>query len=302
MHFFVLVGRKVVLHLASPVFVAAPPPHLGVMQDHGERRTSHRRTRASEPPQRSHGGFVDRFRLSMNVSGGETTQRPIGNPLRRWSPSPIKDPESNRHGVPMAAGSGRAAPSSSPLGPERLSPVLQPDDGGRRASASKKTQPPPRRLTEPVRKVGSPASLARRDLPAASPRQQPRSVAASPPRPVGSSPERRKPQAEPTLKVGIVLMTRKPHRFDFWLRYHRSIGITRVFVHVEDTPELLALLETAEFADFVTVTAGSDRSEDTHKPKSENNYYTLMERQERHVRASVLEARKRDIDWRVRAT
>ena len=104
------------------------------------------------------------------------------------------------------------------------------------------------------------------------------------------------------MKVGIVLMTRKPHRFDFWLRYHRSIGISRVFVHVEDTPELLALLETPEFSDFVTVTAGSDRSEDTHKPKSEHNYYTLMERQERHVRASVLEARKRDIDWRVRAT
>ena len=264
--------------------------------DHA-RRTPQR----AEPPPRSQSGFVDRFRLSMNVSG-EPGQRPIGNPLRRWSPSPVKEPETSRHAAPTAVGGAvRAVPTSSPLGPERLSPV---PDERRSASSTKKTQPPPRRLTEPVRRVGSPASLARRDLPAASPRQQPRSVAASPPRPVGSSPspERRKPPAEPALKVGIVLMTRKPHRFDFWLRYHRSIGISRVFVHVEDTPELLALLETPEFSDFVTVTAGSDRSEDTHKPKSENNYYTLMERQERHVRASVLEARKRDIDWRVRAT
>ena len=33
---------------------------------------------------------------------------------------------------------------------------------------------------------------------------------------------------EPSLKVGIVLMTRKPHRFDYWLRYHRSLGIALV--------------------------------------------------------------------------
>ena len=31
------------------------------------------------------------------------------------------------------------------------------------------------------------------------------------------------------LRVGIVLMTRKPHRFDWWLRYHRSLGICRVY-------------------------------------------------------------------------
>ena len=51
---------------------------------------------------------------------------------------------------------------------------------------------------------------------------------------------------EPSLKVGIVLMTRKPHRFDYWLRYHRSLGIAHVYVHVEDTPELVALLQTSE--------------------------------------------------------
>ena len=44
------------------------------------------------------------------------------------------------------------------------------------------------------------------------------------------------------LRVAITLMTRKPHRFEWWLRYHLSLGICHVFVHVEDTPELLPLL------------------------------------------------------------
>ena len=85
------------------------------------------------------------------------------------------------------------------------------------------------------------------------------------------------------LKVGITLMTRKPHRFDWWLRYHRSMGIYHVFVHVEDTPELLPMLASDEFADFVTVTTGKDNSVDTHNPNSHDNYYTLMQRQERQV-------------------
>ena len=35
------------------------------------------------------------------------------------------------------------------------------------------------------------------------------------------------------LRVAITLMTRKPHRFEWWLRYHLSLGICHVFVHVE---------------------------------------------------------------------
>jgi len=97
--------------------------------------------------------------------------------------------------------------------------------------------------------------------------------------------------------VAITLMTRKPHRFDWWLRYHRSLGVCHVFVHVEDTPELLALLSSAEFASFVTVTTGSDNSIDEYNPHSPDNYYTLMQRQERQVRRSVAECRQRGIDW-----
>ena len=82
-----------------------------------------------------------------------------------------------------------------------------------------------------------------------------------------------------------------------WLRYHRSLGICHVFVHVEDTPELLPILESEEFADFVTVTTGNDGSISTHDPNSQDNYYTLMQRQERQVRRSVQESRRMGIDW-----
>lgn len=59
------------------------------------------------------------------------------------------------------------------------------------------------------------------------------------------------------LKVGIALMTRQPHRFDWWLRYHRSLGVHHVFVHVEDSPELLPLLQSDEFESFVSIVAKS---------------------------------------------
>jgi len=101
----------------------------------------------------------------------------------------------------------------------------------------------------------------------------------------------------PGLKVGITLMTRKPHRFDWWLRYHRSLGIYKVFVHVEDTPELLPLLRSDEFADFVVVSTGNDNSLDTHNPNSHDNYYTLMQRQERQVKSSVQKCREQGIEW-----
>lgn len=97
------------------------------------------------------------------------------------------------------------------------------------------------------------------------------------------------------LRVAITLMTRKPHRFEWWLRYHLSLGICHVFVHVEDTPELLPLLTSAEFAPFVTVTHVSEHTE-TSNPKN-GNYYTLMERQEAQVLRSLDECPRHGIDW-----
>ena len=64
---------------------------------------------------------------------------------------------------------------------------------------------------------------------------------------------------------------------------------------VEDTPELLPLLASPEFAPFVTVTHVSE-----HNPQqnSQNgNYYTLMERQEAQVLRSLDECPRHGIDW-----
>ena len=128
--------------------------------DHGgERRTSSHRRRVAEPPQRSQSGFVDRFRLSVNVSG-EPAKRPTGNPLRRWLPSPAKERETRRHAAPVVmGGAGRAVPTSSPLGPERLSPVLQPHERRSASPPTKKAQPPTRRPMEPIRKQSALVSL-----------------------------------------------------------------------------------------------------------------------------------------------
>lgn len=97
------------------------------------------------------------------------------------------------------------------------------------------------------------------------------------------------------LRVAITLMTRKPHQFEWWLRYHISLGICHVFVHVEDTLDLLPMLASPEFAPYVTVTHVSE-----HNPlqSSQNgNYYTLMERQEAQVLRSLEECPRHGIDW-----
>ena len=106
-----------------------------------------------------------------------------------------------------------------------------------------------------------------------------------------------KPVREPRCKVAITLMTRKPHRFDWWLRYHRALGLYHVFVHVEDTPELMPLLESEEFDGFLTVTTGCDNSQQWNATSTPDNYYTLMQRQEVQVRRSVITAREKGIHW-----
>lgn len=194
--------------------------------------------------------FVDRFRSSMHVSDPAAPRAAVGSGIRRWSPEALR---------PGLAGTGRGSPATGVGGRPRQAPPPPPPQltTGRGVSrpAANQLQTTGRRLAEPVRRAGSPGAV-RRDLSGASPRASP------PPRPVGSSspvgstrglgssgrgsPVPRPKPPEPSLKVGIVLMTRKPHRFDYWLRYHRSLGIAHVFVHVEDTPELVAMLQTSE--------------------------------------------------------
>ena len=82
--------------------------------------------------------------------------------------------------------------------------------------------------------------------------------------------------------VAIALLTRRPHRFDYWLRHHLSLGVACVFVHVEATPELLPMLRSDEFAPFVLLTV-----DDAAEAVPLNNFYTLMQRQKAHVNRAL---------------
>ena len=104
-------------------------------------------------------------------------------------------------------------------------------------------------------------------------------------------------QATRDIRVGIALMTREPHRFDWWLRYHRSLGIEHVYVHVEGSPDLLPLLQSDEFTTFVTVVTTDQHNESDGPCHRESNYFGLMERQERHVLRSTQLAKQRGLDW-----
>jgi hypothetical protein len=101
------------------------------------------------------------------------------------------------------------------------------------------------------------------------------------------------PSPNGALRVAIALLTRRPHCFEWWLRYHLALGVDHIFVHVEDTPELLPVLLSDEFADRVTVT--SDPCGTGHE--LDDNYYSLMARQRRHVRHSLRACRVRAIDF-----
>ena len=47
------------------------------------------------------------------------------------------------------------------------------------------------------------------------------------------------------MKVSLVSMIHKPpDDFKYWIDYHFSIGISDIYLRVEDTPELKELLDT----------------------------------------------------------
>lgn len=136
------------------------------------------------------------------------------------------------------------------------------------------------------------------------------------------------PHGRRQWRVGIVLMTCQPHNFAWWLRYHLSLGVHRVFVRVEDTPSLLPVLTSDEFADFVELLpeqappstvlpqemidpALQDGDDDgplyasgadwfallTLSQSSDTSYHTLMGRQQQTVLAALARAQALSIDW-----
>lgn len=55
----------------------------------------------------------------------------------------------------------------------------------------------------------------------------------------------------PTVRLGIVCMTKKPQGFEYWLRYHvEALRVERFYLRVEDTPELEPLLLSPPWSDI----------------------------------------------------
>ena len=89
------------------------------------------------------------------------------------------------------------------------------------------------------------------------------------------------PKSKGQVRIGIAVMTRNPIAFETWLEHHRNIGIIHFFIRVEDSPQITKLLSMDRWKDHVTVTYA------TGSPQ----YFTQMDRQNRHVNDSIRAAR-----------
>ena len=87
----------------------------------------------------------------------------------------------------------------------------------------------------------------------------------------------------------LVMMTRQPYRFEEWLNYYRKLGVEHMFIAVEDSPDVDALLAQAPWCDMVT----------THlaPPPESNPYETVITRQERVMEWALAECEGLGIPW-----
>lgn len=91
--------------------------------------------------------------------------------------------------------------------------------------------------------------------------------------------------------AALALLTRKPLHFEWWLNYHIELGISHFFIHVEDTPELVPLLQSERYGPLISMTV---KEEAKH---FKDNYWTLQDRQRAHVNASLERCRSMGIEW-----
>jgi hypothetical protein len=84
------------------------------------------------------------------------------------------------------------------------------------------------------------------------------------------------------IRLGVVVMTKKPLGFQTWLAHHRKNGVEHFFVRVENTPELCAALKDAPDVTF-------------EESVGRQSYGSQMERQTRHVIESIRASRTRGL-------
>lgn len=91
-------------------------------------------------------------------------------------------------------------------------------------------------------------------------------------------------------RLGIVCMTRKPHDFKFWLDYHFDKGFDKIYLRVEETPELKDLINSHPRA--------SDIKAEYHDSVDKtDNWWSIQDRQHDIVTKAIEWARDDGIDW-----
>ena len=92
--------------------------------------------------------------------------------------------------------------------------------------------------------------------------------------------------------IAICSLVRNPFNFDTWVDYHKSIGISKFLLSVEDTPELKEIIDS--YDDLIEVEYVSMDSKDKFYDR---NYWTLMDRQKTFVTKSIEKCKSLSIDW-----
>ena len=87
-------------------------------------------------------------------------------------------------------------------------------------------------------------------------------------------------------RVAIVSCIKNPKNIETWLKLHRDMGISRFYIRLEDTPELVDYLRSQS---DVRLTVGDSNSVD--------EYSDLMSRQSEMVDTSIGLCKKDGIDW-----
>jgi hypothetical protein len=87
--------------------------------------------------------------------------------------------------------------------------------------------------------------------------------------------------------VAICSMVRKPFNFDTWIKYHLSIGFDYIFLKVEDTPELVEIIQ--KYPNVV--------SEFSNLQDNFNNYWTLIDRQIIFIESLRDKLISLNVDW-----
>jgi hypothetical protein len=86
-------------------------------------------------------------------------------------------------------------------------------------------------------------------------------------------------------------MIRKPKSLRQWLAYHKSIGINKFYIRLEDTPELQQLLQSDS---SVSLEVGSSADVAMNGDKS---YDSVYERQRDFIKKAIEWSKRDKIDW-----